>query len=83
MDIEVRSVKVRNRVKAVLVKEGLAQEEAARRAGVSFRHFNRVVLGHTVPTLTQALAIAQVLGRPLEELFSVTFRTRKARVGRG
>jgi DNA-binding XRE family transcriptional regulator len=80
-DLEIREVRiVRNRLKSALSESGLAQEEAARRAGVSYRHFNRVVLGHTDPSLLEAMAMALVLGKQLDELFVVKFKTKKARV---
>jgi DNA-binding XRE family transcriptional regulator len=80
-EIEIREVKlVRNRLKAALASRNLAQEEAARRAGVSYRHFNRIVLGHTDPSLLEALAMAAVLGKTLEDLFVVRVKTRPARV---
>ena len=79
--VEVRDVKiVRNRLKTALKGAGLAQEEAARRSGISYRHFNRIVLGHTDPSLLEALAMATVVGKKLDELFEVKIRTRPARV---
>jgi transcriptional regulator with XRE-family HTH domain len=78
-DIEVQSVTLRNRLKAVLKAAGLSQEEVARRAGIPYRHFNRFILGRAEPTLVQAEAVALVLGVPVSELFTVKFRTRAAR----
>lgn len=83
MDIEVVDARIaKNRIKQALSKLDLAQEEAARRVGVSYRHFNRVVLGHTEPTLLVAAKMAAVLGVPLDQLFEIKLKTR-ARVMNG
>lgn len=77
MDIEVLDASiVKNHIKAALDKKQLAQEEAARRVGVSYRHFNRVVLGQAEPTLLVACRMAEVLGVPVHKLFVVKVKTR-------
>lgn len=77
MHIEVLEAKiVKNRIKPALKTLDLAQEEAARRVGVSYRHFNRVVLGHTEPTLLVAAKMAAVLNVSIEWLFDIKLKTR-------
>lgn len=82
MNLEVLDARIaRNHLKQRLDKQSLAQEEAARRVGVSYRHFNRVVLGHTEPTLLVAAKMAVVLGCKIETLFDIRIKTRR-RAGR-
>lgn len=72
-----------NRIKQVLSKQGISQVEAARRVGVSARHFNRVVLSHSAPSLMLALRMEAVLGEPINQLFIVRLITRsRARLTR-
>jgi transcriptional regulator with XRE-family HTH domain len=65
-----------NRIKEVLSKRGISQEEAARRVGVSYRQFNRVVLRQSEPSLLLALRMEAVLGEPIGQLFNVRLITR-------
>jgi DNA-binding XRE family transcriptional regulator len=68
-----------NHIKAILDEVGLTQEEAARRIGVSYRHFNRIVLDHSDPSMLCALRMEAVLGKPLDELFELRIRTAQVR----
>jgi DNA-binding XRE family transcriptional regulator len=83
MDIEVVDARIaKNHIKPALKRLNLAQEEAARRVGVSYRHFNRVVLGHAEPTLVVAAKMAIVLGTSVDHLFEIKIKTR-SRNGHG
>lgn len=78
MDIEILDARItKNGIKPALDKLEIAQEEAARRVGVSYRHFNRVVLGHTEPTLLVAAKMAEVLGVPIGQLFEIKIKARR------
>ena len=80
MGIEVVDARIAtNHLKRILKLRGMAQEDAARRVGVSYRHFNRVALGHTNPTLLLASKISTVLDAPITEIFDVRVKFRKSR----
>lgn len=80
MDIEILDAKISgNHIKAKLDSLKMAQEEAARRVGSSYRHFNRIVLGQADPTLLTAYKIAEVTGSTVAELFDVKLKSRKTR----
>lgn len=68
-----------NRVKERLTRVGMSQEEAARRLNVSYRHFNRITLGQTEPTMLLAMKMERVLGCKMSTLFDVTIETRRTR----
>lgn len=74
-----------NRLKSVLARfrPSLTQEEAARRLGISYRHFNRIVLGVSEPSLLLAMRMQAVLGTPIERLFRVKLITRRRQAARG
>lgn len=77
-NIEVTEASVAtNRLKAVL-KNRLTQEEFARRVGISFRQANRIILGKASPSLVVAKRMSVVLGQPIEYLFQIRVKTRKA-----
>lgn len=82
MNIEVVEARItNNRIKTALKKANLGQEEAARRVGCSYRHFNRVTLKHTEPDLLVAAKMALVLGTTVDKLFTIKIKTRKTRAG--
>lgn len=80
MVAQVRPRPAKNRLKEAIAKKGLAQEEAARRVGVSYRHFNRVVLGHAEPTLLVAQKMAAVLDAPCCTTCEILIQNMKPRV---
>ena len=79
LSTEVTEATSTNRVVAETLKRHLTQTEAARRAGISFRHWCRIVRNEVPPTILAAGRIAAVLNLPLWKLFCVHVRTRKVR----
>lgn len=73
----VDSAIVSNNIKALLKRKRLTQEEVARRVGASYRHFNRVVLGASEPSLLFAQRTSVVLGEPLSAIWTIKVRTRR------
>ena len=68
-----------NKIRALLADRGMTQENFSRRVRVvTKRHLERIEAGENVPMLTTAMAIATVLGVPLEKVFSLKIRTRDA-----
>jgi DNA-binding XRE family transcriptional regulator len=63
-------------IKEILARQGITQEELSRRVGASYRHINRLCLGLSEPSYRLAVMIATVLHVRVEELFSVSMRTR-------
>lgn len=49
----------------------LTQEELARRIGVSRQTINAMEAGKYVPSTVLALKLAQVFGKPVEQLFGL------------
>lgn len=49
----------------------LTQEELARRIGVSRQTINAMEAGKYVPSTVLALKLAQVFGKPVEQLFAL------------
>jgi putative transcriptional regulator len=49
----------------------LTQEELARRIGVSRQTINAMEAGKYVPSTVLALKLAQVFGKPVEQLFTL------------
>jgi putative transcriptional regulator len=73
--IEIVAARItKNTIKKALKDMNLAQEEAARRVGVSSRHFNRIVLGKAEPTLLLATKMAKVLNTTIDVLFPVELK---------
>jgi hypothetical protein len=57
----------------------LSQEMTARRTGVmTSRQLTRIINGENCPSLVRAVALSVVLGKPVDELFTLRIRTRKA-----
>jgi transcriptional regulator with XRE-family HTH domain len=76
--VEIVTAKIeRNCLKQALKAHGLTQEEVSRRVGISYRQMNRLVLGHSEPSLLLAARIAVVLGESIEALFKIKITTRK------
>jgi len=65
-----------NALKDRLAQIGMSQEDAARRVGISYRHFNRIVLMQAEPTLLVSQMIATVVGKPVSKLFTIAIKTR-------
>jgi len=67
-----------NRIKQLLDESDppVTQLGGAKRAGLSYRHFNRIVLNDCDPSLLIAFQVAASMGRPLEELFDVEVKTK-------
>lgn len=61
-----------NRIAAVREESGLSRKELADSVGVHYQTIGYLERGEYSPSLSLALRISQVLGKPIEELFSVT-----------
>ena len=68
---------VGNSLKTLLARAKLTQEHAARLAGVSYRHFNRVVLCRSEPSLLFAARTSTILGEPITRIWKLRLRTRR------
>jgi len=60
---------MKNRLKVARAEMDLTQEELAKRIGVSRQTINAVESGRYVPSTLLALKMAQVFGKPVEDLF--------------
>ena len=60
---------MKNRLKVARAEANLTQEELAKRIGVSRQTINAVESGRYVPSTVLALKMAQVFGKPVEEIF--------------
>ena len=60
---------MKNRLKVARAEADLTQEELAKRIGVSRQTINAVESGRYVPSTVLALKMAQVFGKPVEEIF--------------
>lgn len=79
-ELEVVSCEVvSNAIIKAMKEAGLSQEATARRTGVmTSRQLTRIINGENCPSLVRAIALSVVLAKPLEQLFSVKVKTRKA-----
>jgi putative transcriptional regulator len=62
---------MKNRLKVARAEMDLTQEELAQRVGVSRQSINAIESGRYVPSTVLALKMAQVFGKPVEEIFSL------------
>ncbi len=62
---------IHNRVKAHRLDRAWSQEELAQRAGISRTAISAIEVGRVVPSVAAAMALAEVLGCTVEELFGV------------
>ena len=60
---------MKNRLKVARAEMDLTQEELAKRISVSRQTINAVESGRYVPSTVLALKMAQVFGKPVEEIF--------------
>ena len=60
---------MKNRLKVARAEMDLTQEELAQRVGVSRQSINAIESGRYVPSTVLALKMAQVFGKPVEEIF--------------
>lgn len=61
---------MRNTLRKARLGAGLTQSEVARRVGLTRASYTNIERGHKNPSVVTALRIAQVLNRPVEELFA-------------
>jgi len=61
-----------NRLKEIRGELGLTQAQLAEAVGVTRKTINTVENGVFVPSTLLALKIARALGRPVEDLFSIS-----------
>lgn len=80
IDIEVVSCEmVDNAIMTAMKEAGLSQELTARRTGcMTSRQLTRIINGENCPSLVRAIALSAVLETPLDQLFTVKVKTRKA-----
>ncbi|MBQ8957802.1 MAG: helix-turn-helix transcriptional regulator [Bacteroidales bacterium] len=62
---------MKNRLKVARAEMNLTQEDLAKRVGVSRQSVNAIESGRYVPSTVLALKMAQVFGKPVEEIFSL------------
>ena len=62
---------MRNNLRVERAVLRLTQDELARRIGVSRQTINAMEAGKYVPSTVLALKLAQVFGRPVEQLFGL------------
>jgi putative transcriptional regulator len=60
---------VKNQVRALRVKRGLAQGQLAEAMGVSRQTINSIENDRYTPSLPLAIALARYFGIPVEEMF--------------
>lgn len=60
---------MKNRLKVARAEMDLTQEELAKLVGVSRQSINAIESGRYVPSTILALKMAQVFGKPVEEVF--------------
>ncbi|MCR5014749.1 MAG: helix-turn-helix transcriptional regulator [Bacteroidales bacterium] len=60
---------MKNRLKVARAEMDLTQEDLAKRIGVSRQSINAIESRNYVPSTVLALKMAQVFGKPVEELF--------------
>ena len=60
---------MKNRLKVARAEMDLTQEELAQRVGASRQSINAIESGRYVPSTVLALKMAQVFGKPVEEIF--------------
>jgi len=65
---------VNTKLKNIRKKNGLTQEELAKKANITARNYQRVEKGVQDPKTTTALLIAQALQTTVEELFPIPQR---------
>lgn len=63
---------VANQVRQLRTKEGITQEELARKVDVTRQTIIAVEKGNYVPSVLLALKIAQYFNQPVEEVFNIT-----------
>ncbi len=62
------------KLKNVRQKNGLTQEELAKKANITTRNYQRIEKGEQDPKTTTAILIAQALQTTVEELFPLSQR---------
>jgi DNA-binding XRE family transcriptional regulator len=66
-----------NRLRHILKRRDLTQEECARRINISNRHLTRLLRGD-VPSLKIAFKLRVVLDTPIDDMFIISKKTRRA-----
>lgn len=74
---------MRNSLRTARLGAGLTQLEMARRVGLTRASYTNIERGHKNPSVATALRIAQVLNRPVEELFADELARGPSRKGWG
>ena len=60
---------MKNRLKVARAEKDLTQEDLAKLVGVSRQSINAIESGRYVPSTVLSLKMAQVFGKPVEEIF--------------
>lgn len=60
-----------NRIEALRIAQGMSRQQLADAVGVHYQTIGYLERGEYSPSLTLALRLSEVLGHPVEALFSV------------
>ncbi len=74
----VRCKIVSNHLDRAMGKKGLSRRETARRSQITDRQLLRFIKNEHCPSLERAWALSAVLAEPIEKLFTVEIKTRRA-----
>ena len=66
------SPRLENNLRVARAERGLSQTELAQRAGVTRQTVSSIETGQYVPSALLAFVLARRLGKPVEELFTLT-----------
>lgn len=62
---------MKNKIKVARAEQGMTQQQLADAAGVSRQTINAIESGKFVPSTVLALKMAQIFGKPVEEIFQL------------
>ena len=62
---------MKNKIKVARAEQGMTQQQLADAAGVSRQTINAIESGKLVPSTVLALKMAQIFGKPVEEIFQL------------
>ena len=62
---------MKNKITVARAEQGMTQQQLADAAGVSRQTINAIESGKFVPSTVLALKMAQIFGKPVEEIFQL------------
>ncbi|MBP3289664.1 MAG: helix-turn-helix transcriptional regulator [Alistipes sp.] len=62
---------MKNKIKVARAEQDMTQQQLADAAGVSRQTINAIESGKFVPSTVLALKMAQIFGKPVEEIFQL------------